>query len=183
MKFNVNHHFTYITTRGDEHNQQLQSYYKLIEDDLEDITKEWLLNLLVAADPINMSNEEILEAMPDTPGPSKTKKDDEVEDIPSTSTKTTSISPMWGGDGNELGDTEVEQNRGEITPPREEEDPSLKQNNTPPKPSSSKKDKATQTTLKTTLTPDDFEFLIAALNDVSLEIIENQEAKHEEILS
>jgi hypothetical protein len=31
--------------------------------------------------------------------------------------------------------------------------------------------------LKTTLTPDDFDFLIAALNDVSLELAEKQEAK------
>jgi hypothetical protein len=37
--------------------------------------------------------------------------------------------------------------------------------------------------LKTTLTPDDFDFLIVALNDVSLELIENQEAKQEEILN
>jgi hypothetical protein len=31
--------------------------------------------------------------------------------------------------------------------------------------------------LKTTLTLDDFDFLIAALNDVSLELAEKQEAK------
>jgi hypothetical protein len=31
--------------------------------------------------------------------------------------------------------------------------------------------------LKTTLTLDDFEFLIVALNDVSLKLTENQEAK------
>jgi hypothetical protein len=41
MKFSVDHHFIYITVRGDEHKQQLQSYYKLTEDDLEEITKEW----------------------------------------------------------------------------------------------------------------------------------------------
>ena len=58
--------------------------------------------------------------MLDTPEPSRTKKDDEVEDVPSTSTKTASISPAQGGDGDELGGTEVEKNRGEVTPPREE---------------------------------------------------------------
>jgi hypothetical protein len=31
------------------------------------------------------------------------------------------------------------------------------------------------------LTPDDFDFLIVALNDVSLELMENQEAKQEEL--
>jgi hypothetical protein len=67
-----------------------------------------------------MSDEEIPEVMPDTPKPSRTKKDDEVEDIFSTSMKTASISPMQGGDGDELGGIEVDQNRGEVTPPREE---------------------------------------------------------------
>ena len=82
-----------------------------------------------------MSDVEIPEAMMDTPGPSKTKKDDEVQDIHNTSTKITSISPMQGGDGEELGGTEVEQNKGEVTLPREEEDPSKKRKITPPKPS------------------------------------------------
>jgi hypothetical protein len=183
MKFSMDHHFTYITAHGDEHKQQLQSYYKLTEDDLEEITKEWSADLLVAVDPVDMSDEEIPEAMSDTPGPSKTKKDDEVEDVPSMSTKTTSISPAQGGDGDELGGTEVEKNRSKVTPPREEEDPSMKRKITPPKPSSQKKSKATRTTLKTTLTPDDFDFLIVALNDVSLELAEKQEAKQEEIFN
>jgi hypothetical protein len=46
----------------------------------------------------------------------------------------------------------------------------MKRNMTPPKPSSQNKDKATRTMLKTTLTPDDFDFLVATLNDVSLEL-------------
>jgi DNA-directed RNA polymerase specialized sigma subunit len=37
--------------------------------------------------------------------------------------------------------------------------------------------------LKTTLTPDDFDFLIAVLNDVSLELAKKQEAKQEEIFN
>ena len=130
-----------------------------------------------------MSNVDIPEAMLDTPGPRKTKKDDEVQDVPSTSTKATSISPVQGGDGEELGGTEVEQNKGEVTPPREEEDPSKKRNITPPNPSSRKKTKATRTMFKTTLTPDDFDFLIPVLNDASLEIIEKQEVEQEEVFS
>jgi hypothetical protein len=166
----MDRHFTYITMRGDEHKQQLQSYYNLTEDDLEEITKEWSVYLLVATDPTDISDEEIPKTMSDTPGLSKTKKDDEVEYVPSTSTKTTSISPTQGGDGDELGHTKVEKNRGEVTPPREEEDPSMKRKITLRKPSSQKKSKATQATLKTTLTSDDFDFLIVALNDVSLEL-------------
>jgi hypothetical protein len=177
MKFSVDHHFTYIITHGDKHKKQLQSYYKLTEDDLEDITKEWSVDLLVAADPTNMSDKEIPEAMSDTPGPSRTKKDDEVKHVPSTSVKTTSISPMQGGDGDELGGTKVEQNKGKVTPPREEESPFMKRKMTPPNTSSRRKAKATRTMLKTTLTLDDFDFLISMLNDVSLELIENQEAK------
>jgi heme-binding NEAT domain protein len=117
------------------------------------------------------------EAMPDTPGPHKTKRDVEVQDIQSTSMKTTSISPMNGGDDEELGGTEVEQNKGEVTLPREEEDPSKKRKITPSNPSSQNKAKETRTMLKTKLTPDGFDFLIAALNDVSLELTEKQEAK------
>jgi hypothetical protein len=181
MKFNADRHFTYITARADEHKQQLQSYYKLTEDDLEEITKEWSADLLVAADPAEMSDVDSPEAMPDTPGPRKTKKDVEVQDIHNTSTKTASLSPAKGGDDEELGGTEVEQNKGEVTPPRDEEDPSKKRKITPPNPSSRKKAKATRTMLKTTLTPDDFDFLIAALNDVSLELAEKQEAKQEEL--
>ena len=75
------------------------------------------------------------------------------------------------------------QNKGEATLPREEEDPSKKRKVTPPKPSSRKKTKATRTMFKTTLTQDEFDFLITALNDASLEITERQEAKQEEIFN
>jgi heme-binding NEAT domain protein len=87
------------------------------------------------------------------------------------------ISLAQGGDVEELGGIEVEKNKGEVTPPREKEDTTKKRNITPPKPSSQKKTKATWTTFKTTLTPDDFDFLIAALNDASLEITKKQEVK------
>jgi hypothetical protein len=41
--------------------------------------------------------------------------------------------------------------------------------------------KATMTKMQTILTSDDFDFIIAALNDASLEIAEKQEAKQEEV--
>jgi hypothetical protein len=183
MKFSVDHHFTYITTRADEHKQQLQSYYKLTEDDLEEITKEWSADLLVPVDPAEMSDVDSPETMPDTPGPSKTKKNDEVHDVHSTSVETSSTSPEQGDDGGELGGMKVEQNKGKVTPPRDEEDPTKKRKVTPPKPSSRKKSRATRATFKTTLTSDDFDFLVAALNDASLEITEKKEAKQEEVFS
>jgi hypothetical protein len=167
----------------DEHKQQLQSYYKLTEEDLEKITKEWSADLLFVAYPTDISDMDSPEAMKDTPGLRKTKKDVEVQDIHSTSTKTTSISPAKGSDGEEIDGIEVEKNKGEVTSPREGEDPSKKRKITPPKTSLRNKAKATWTMFKTTLTQDDFDFLIAALNDASLDITEKQEVNKEEVFS
>jgi hypothetical protein len=71
MKFSADRHFIYITTRADEHKQQLQSYYMLAEEDLEDITNDWPVDLLILADPMEISNIDSLETAQDTPGPSK----------------------------------------------------------------------------------------------------------------
>jgi hypothetical protein len=89
--------------------------------------------------------------------------------------KTASISPEQGGDGEELNEKEVEQKQGD------EVDPLKKRKGSPLKPSSQKKVKATMTNMQTVLTSDDFEFLIATLQDASLEITEKQEAKQEEL--
>jgi hypothetical protein len=51
MKFNADRHFIYITACADEHKQQIHSYYKLTEEDLEDITKEWSADLLIPTNP------------------------------------------------------------------------------------------------------------------------------------
>jgi hypothetical protein len=74
MNFSVDRHFIYLTPHADEHQEQLQSYYKLTEEDLEEITKEWLADLLVAADPTDISDISSPEAVQDTPGPSETQK-------------------------------------------------------------------------------------------------------------
>jgi hypothetical protein len=94
------------------------------------------VNRLVPAHPAEMSDVDSLESMSDTLGPRQTKKDVEVQYIHSTSTKTTLISPTKEGDGEELGGTKVEKNKGEVTLPREEEDPSKKRKIAPPNPSS-----------------------------------------------
>jgi hypothetical protein len=36
--------------------KELQSYYKLMEEDLEEITKEWSADLLIPANPAEISN-------------------------------------------------------------------------------------------------------------------------------
>jgi hypothetical protein len=43
--------------------------------------------------------------------------------------------------------------------------------------------KETRTKFETTLTSDDFDFIVVALNDASLKIIENQEANKEEVFN
>jgi hypothetical protein len=139
MKFNVEHHFIYITAHADEHKQQLQSYYKLTEDDLEYITKEWSVDLLVLADPVEMYDVDSPKTAMDIPGPSKIKKNEEFHYLDSASMKTTSISADKGGDGVEIDGAEVELKKGEVTPPRDKKDPSKKRKVSPPKPSSRKK--------------------------------------------
>jgi hypothetical protein len=160
MKFSVDRHFIYITTRADEHKEQLQSYYKLTEDDLEEITREWSADLLISADPTEMSDIDSPEAAQDTPGPSKTKKtkktkkDEEIQDVDNRSVRTASITPEQGGNGEDL--EEVEQR------PEDEVEILKKRKGSPPEPSSRKKSKAPVTKLQTTLTPDDFSFLITS---------------------
>jgi uncharacterized protein YpbB len=46
-KFHANLHFIYITVPRDENNEELQSYYKLTDEDMEQITKEWPEEFLV----------------------------------------------------------------------------------------------------------------------------------------
>jgi hypothetical protein len=40
-KFCADLHFVYITARKDEIKEELQSYYKMIDEDMEQIMKEW----------------------------------------------------------------------------------------------------------------------------------------------
>jgi hypothetical protein len=102
MKFNAYHYFIYITTCADENKQQLKSYYKLTEEDLEEITKEWSADILIPADPAELSDIENPKATHYTPGPRKTKKNEEAQYVSSTLAKTASISPKQGGDGREI---------------------------------------------------------------------------------
>jgi hypothetical protein len=41
MKFHTDRNFIYITACANENKEEIQSYYKLTEEDLEEITKEW----------------------------------------------------------------------------------------------------------------------------------------------
>jgi hypothetical protein len=157
-------------------------YYKLTEEALEGITKDCSTDLLIPTDPAEMYDLEIPETMhkeQDTLGPNRMKKTEEVQELSSASGKTASVSPNRGDDDEveELTDKGAKQKPSEVTPPRDEVDPLKKRKVSPRKPSSQKKSKATMTKVKTVLTFDDFDFIIADLNDASLEIMEKQEAK------
>jgi len=115
----------------------------------------------------------------DTPRPSRTNKTKEVQELSSAARKTSLVSPDWGGDDEEeeLNGKGTEQKPGKVTPPRWAVDPLNKRKVSLPKPSSQKKSKTTVTKMNNVLTADDFYFIIASLNDASLEIMENKEAK------
>jgi hypothetical protein len=80
----------------------------LTEDDLEEITKECSVDLLVPTNPAEMSDVDSLETTTDAPGPRKTKKNEEAQDVHGTLVKISSISPEKGGYGREIDGIEVE---------------------------------------------------------------------------
>jgi hypothetical protein len=103
---------------------------KITEEDLEEISKEWLMDLLVPADPVEISNINSPEVAQDKPGPSRTKKTkemkkpEEVQDIDSRSLRTTSITLDEEGDDEE--GEKCEKNQVKVPPPRDEVDSSKK---------------------------------------------------------
>jgi hypothetical protein len=60
VKFHADRHFIYITVRGDENKEELQSYYKLTEEDMEEITKEWPAEFLVPVEDAELSDPDII---------------------------------------------------------------------------------------------------------------------------
>jgi hypothetical protein len=94
-----------------------------MEEDLEEITKEWSANLLILADLVEIFDIDSPEATQDIARPCKTKNTDEVKYLSSASVNTSSMSPEQGGDGEEIDGTEFEQRKGKVTLPRDEEDP------------------------------------------------------------
>jgi hypothetical protein len=128
------------------------------------------VDLLVSADPVEMSDIDSPKTTQDTPGPSKikkakmTKKTEEVQDVDSLSVRMASITP------DEEGDTETQ--KFEVPPPKDEEDSLKKRKVSPLKSSSKKKPRTPITKMRTALTLDDFDFIVAIVNDASKEIIE-----------
>jgi hypothetical protein len=59
-KFHADQHFIYITACRDESKYELQSYYKLTNEDMEEITKEWPTKLLVLVEDAEISDPDII---------------------------------------------------------------------------------------------------------------------------
>jgi hypothetical protein len=87
-KFHSDRHFIYIIACRDESKEELQSYYKLTDEDMEEITKEWSTEFLVPVEQTKLSNPDIignpLVTREEYDGPSsakKKKKKEEVQEI------------------------------------------------------------------------------------------------------
>jgi hypothetical protein len=111
----------------------------LTEEDIKYITKDWLADLLIPMNPAEMSDIDSPKTVPDTLGPGKMKKPEEVHEVNSASVRITSITPDEGGYFEGIEETEIEQQKGEVPPPRDEEDSSKKRKISPLKYSSQKK--------------------------------------------
>jgi hypothetical protein len=129
VKFHADRHFIYITARGDENKEELQSYYKLTEEDMEEITKEWPAKFLVPVEQTELSDPDLIGSPVVTreeyDGPSsakKMKKKEEVQEINNASEKTAADSPGGGG-GDEVNQEEEgeedKKDKGEVTPPKD----------------------------------------------------------------
>jgi hypothetical protein len=103
VKFHIERHFIYITACRDKQ-KVLQSYYKLTEEELKEINKEWPTKLLIPIDPIELSDLELIRSPMitregnDTPRTSRRKKTEEVQQLSSASEETASDSYEGGGD-------------------------------------------------------------------------------------
>jgi hypothetical protein len=60
MKFCADRHFIYITVCTDKSKEELQSYYKLTKEDLEEITKEWPAEFLIPVDQAELSDPNLI---------------------------------------------------------------------------------------------------------------------------
>ena len=104
------------------------------------------------------------------PGPIRRKKTEEVQNLSSASEEIASVSP------NRECDDKIDQKEKEGFP-HDEADPLKKRKVSPMKPTSRKKSRATLTKMQTVLTIDDFDFIIAAVEDASQDILQKHEAK------
>jgi hypothetical protein len=112
-KFHTDKHFIYIIVHGDEHKEEILSYYKLVEEDMEEITKEWLAEFLEPVDQAELSDPNLIGSLVftceeyDAPDNSRKKKKEEVHELSSASKETT-LDSLEGGGGDEVDKEEDE---------------------------------------------------------------------------
>jgi hypothetical protein len=192
VKFCTDRHFIYITTREDEHKEELQSYYNLTKEEMEEITKEWPVDLLIPVEQEEFSNPDLIESPVvtceeyDAPNNSRRTKKEEVQEMNSVSKETASNSPGGGGDDEvdkkEDKGEEDKHKQGKVTPPRDpldEAETSMKRKVSPTKPTSWKKFKSSKPHMQIVLMMDDIDFIIVAISDTSEDILQCSEAKQE----
>jgi hypothetical protein len=105
VKFCADRHFIYITACRDESKEELQSYYKLTEEDMVDITKEWSVEFLVPFEQTEPFDPDLIGSPIVTreeyygPSSARNKKNkEEVQEINNASEETVPDSPGGGGD-------------------------------------------------------------------------------------
>jgi hypothetical protein len=110
--FRVDRHFIYITACGDESKEELQSYYKLTKEDMEEITKEWSAEFLVPVKQTELSDLDIIGSplvtrteWDELSNAKKKKKKKKVQEINNASEEITTDSPGGEG-GNEVNQEE-----------------------------------------------------------------------------
>jgi hypothetical protein len=103
MKFHTDRNFICITAHRDEHKEEIQSYYKLTEEYMEEMTNEWHIEFLVLAKQKKLSDPDLIESPIvtreeyDGPSSSKKKKKEEVHKMNNASEETMPYSPEGGG--------------------------------------------------------------------------------------
>jgi hypothetical protein len=130
-KFCVDKHFIYITACRYESKEELHLYYKLTDEDMEEITKEWSSEFIVPIKQTDFSNPDIIGSPVVTreeyDGPNsskKNKKKEEVQEINNASEENAFDSPrgVGGDEVNQEGEGEEDKKeKGKVTDP--ESDP------------------------------------------------------------
>jgi hypothetical protein len=115
LKFWEDRDFIYVTVCRGEHKEDIQSYYKLTEEYMEEITKEWTEKILIPVKKTNLSDPDLIRSPVvthkeyDAPSSSKNKNKEKVQELNDTSEETTPDSPEGGG-GDEV---DKEEDQGE----------------------------------------------------------------------
>jgi hypothetical protein len=130
-KFRVDPHFIYIIARRDESKEELHSYYKMTDEEMKQIMKEWSKEFLVPISNEELSDTDIIgiplvtqvKHVEKSSGTKKKKKKEEVQNIETdeedNASEKNGYGSLGGGDesnGKGGGDEGENQGEGEATP-------------------------------------------------------------------